>query len=69
MLGDLYGGRPAEPTGQPTDAALTESVERALDTEVTRVPGQVRSRVQDGWVMLELEGVQGVDNQVRLSDR
>ena len=87
MLGDLYGGRAAEPTRQPTDAALTESVQRALDAEPTLGPGQVCSSVQDGWVRLEgqaasaaarqeagraaleLEGVQGVDNQVRLSDR
>lgn len=86
MLGDMYGGRPAEPTSQPTDAALTESVQRALDAESTRASGQVHSSVQDGWVTLEghadsaeerqeagraaleLDGVRGIDNQVRLSD-
>ena len=54
MLGDLYGGRPADPTAsRPTDAAMAHSVQQALDADPVLAPRHVRSTVEQGWVTLE----------------
>ena len=86
MLGDMYGGRPSDPTAsRPTDAALAHSVQQALDADAVLAPGHVRSTVEQGWATLEgdvacsaeqqqagrdaleIQGVQGVVNRVRIS--
>ena len=90
MLGDMYGGRPADDaaappaTGEPTDGAMAQSVGQALDAEAAIAPGHIRSRVEHGWARLEgqaasaaereaagrtalgTEGLEGVDNRVRV---
>jgi osmotically-inducible protein OsmY len=54
MLGDMYGGRPADPTAsRPTDAAMAHSVQQALDADPVLAPGDVRSTVERGWVTLD----------------
>jgi osmotically-inducible protein OsmY len=54
MLGDMYGGRPVDPTAsRPTDAAMAHSVQQALDADSVLAPGHVRSTVEQGWVTLE----------------
>ena len=54
MLGDMYGGRPADPTAsRPTDAAMANAVQQALDADSVLAPGHIRSTVKQGWVTLE----------------
>ena len=54
MLGDMYGGRPADPTAsRPTDAAMANAVQQALDADSVLASGHIRSSVEQGWVTLE----------------
>jgi osmotically-inducible protein OsmY len=64
MLGDMYGGRPADPTAsRPTDAAMAHSVQQALDADAVLAPGHVRSTVEQGWVTLDGHVVGSAEQQ------